>query len=100
MAKLEQRGRIECECVIRLTEAEMRFLDALVGYGWPAFIKVFEGQLGSAYSRDYHDGGKLFFETIGCATSILQRADDARAVFDGKKIAQHLPKPGATDPGV
>lgn len=88
MAKIEQRGQITCECIIRLTEAEIRFLDALVGYGWPAFIKVFEEKLGSAYSRDHHGGGKLFFETIGCATAILRRTDEARSVFEGSKVAQ------------
>ena len=91
MAKIEQRGHITCECVVRLTEPEIRFLETMVGYGWPSFIKVFEEKLGSHYSRDHHDGGKLFFETIGCATGILRRADEARAVFDGKKIATRRP---------
>lgn len=93
MAKIEQRGHLTFECVVRLTEAEVRFLDAMVGYGWKSFIEVFEAKLGSAYSRDHHDGGKQFFETIGCATGILRRADDARAVFEGQKIAAHPPKP-------
>lgn len=93
MAKIEQRGRIECECVVRLTEDEIRFLDAMVGYGWKSFIEVFEAKLGSAYSRDHHAGGELFFETIGCATGILRRVDDARAVFNGEKEARHPPKP-------
>lgn len=93
MAKIEQSGGITCECVVRLTESEIRFLDALVGYGWKSFIEVFETKLGKSYSRDHHAGGKLFFETIGCATGILRRVDDARDVFDGRKIAAHLPKP-------
>lgn len=88
MAKIEQRGDISCEVVVRLTEAEIRFLDSLVGYGWKNFIEVFETKLGSAYSRDHHAGGKLFFETIGCATGILRRVDDARAVFSGQKVAR------------
>jgi hypothetical protein len=94
MAKIEQRAQITCDVVVRLTEAEIRFLDALVGYGWKSFIKVFEAQLGSAYSQDHHDGGKLFFETIGCATGILRRVDEARAVFSDEKEARRpSPKP-------
>lgn len=88
MAKIEQRGEISCEVVVRLTEAEIRFLEAMVGYGWKSFIEVFESKLGKSYSRDHHAGGKLFFETIGCATGILKRVDEARAVFSGEKQAR------------
>jgi hypothetical protein len=89
MAKIEQRPQIECECIIRLTEPEMRALDAIVGYGWDGFIKTFKQHMGQHYIRDHEAGGKLLFETVRQhIPSILRRADDARAVFQGEKIAQ------------
>jgi hypothetical protein len=93
MAKIEQRPKVECDCVIRLTEGEMRFLDALVGYGWDSFIKVFREKLGVSYIRDYEADGKALFEHIrGDFPSILRRANDAREVFVGTKEAKR-PKP-------
>ncbi len=92
--KIEQRPKVECDCTIRLTEGEMRFLDALVGYGWDGFIKVFREKLGTSYVRDYEKDGRMLFETLrGQLPPILRRADDARAVFAGEKVAKHPPKP-------
>lgn len=95
--KIEQRPKVECDCVIRLSEGEMRFLDALVGYGWDSFIEVFRAKLGTSYIRDYEKDGKELFQTLrGQMPSILRRADDARAVFSGEKVAQHPPKTGSS----
>jgi hypothetical protein len=89
MAKIEQRPKIECECTIRLTEPEMRALDAIVGYGWEGFIKTFKQHMGQSYIRDHEAGGKLLFESVRqCIPGILRRADDARAVFQGEKEAR------------
>jgi hypothetical protein len=88
MVKIEQRGKIECDCVIRLTEPEMRALDAIVGYGWDGFIKTFKQHMGQSYIRDHEAGGKLLFETVrSLIPSILRRVDQAREVFDGEKLA-------------
>lgn len=97
MSKIEQRPKVECDVVLRLTEGEMRFLDALVGYGWDGFIKVFREKLGTSYIRDYEADGKALFQQIRSDfPSILRRANDARDVFTGQKIAQR-PKPEASD---
>lgn len=94
--KVEQRPKVECDCTIRLTEGEMRFLDALVGYGWGSFIAEFRAKLGVSYIRDYEKDGKELFETLRATIPpILRRTDDARAVFSGEKVAQHPPKPEA-----
>jgi hypothetical protein len=93
---VEQRPKVECDCTIRLTEGEMRFLDAMVGYGWEGFIKVFREKMGVSYIRDYEPDGKELFETLRqTLPSILRRTDDARKVFTGEKVAQHPPKPEA-----
>lgn len=97
MAKIEQRGTITAECVVRLTEEEMRFLDGMTGYGWKSFIDTFQKYMGTHYTREHLEGGKLFFESIRtCVMPILKRTDDARAVFTGEKEARHPPKPEAT----
>jgi hypothetical protein len=89
MAKIEQRGTIECECVIRLSEEEMRFLDGMTGYGWKGFIETFHKHMGTSYTRDHLKGGEEFFTSIrACILPILRRTDDARAVFVGEKEAR------------
>lgn len=93
MAEIEQRGRIECQCSVRLSEEEMRFLDGMTGYGWKTFIETFSKHMGTAYTREHLKGGELFFESIRtCIIPILRRTDDARAVFSGEKVARHPPK--------
>lgn len=88
MAKIEQRPTVQCECTIRLTEPEMRALDAIVGYGWDSFIKTFKQHMGQSYIRDHEAGGKLLFESVReNIPSILHRIDDARKVFNGEKKA-------------
>ncbi len=50
---------------ITLTEVEIRALDALVGYGDDAFLKVFKEKLGESYIRDHEAGLRSFFATVG-----------------------------------
>ena len=49
---------------IALNETEVRALDALVGYGDDAFLKVFKEKLGAAYIRDHESGLRSFFATV------------------------------------
>ena len=88
MAKIVQRGTIEASAIFTVDEEEMRALDAMVGYGFKSFLTTFQKHLGESYMRGHENGLRRFFESIGGIVSpILARADDARAVFDGKKIA-------------
>lgn len=83
MAKLEARPSISCECTLRLSEAEMQFLDALVGYGWEAFDKTFKAHLGTHYIQGHEKAGKELFEYIReQIPSILNQLKCARAAFN------------------
>lgn len=89
MAKIAQRASIEASAVFTVDEEEMRALDALVGYGFKSFIETFKKHMGESYMRGHEDGLQRFFESIrGHIPSILQRANDAREVFDGTKYAK------------
>lgn len=50
--------------VLTLNETEVRALDAIVGYGDDAFLKVFKEKLGAAYIRDHDAGLRSAFEAI------------------------------------
>lgn len=47
---------------LELTENEARAWDAIVGYGFDAFIKVFKEKLGSHYISPYEADAKKMFE--------------------------------------
>lgn len=64
MAKLNSTIQVQYSATMTVTEAEMRALDALVGYGDEAFIKAFKEKLGKAYLRDHEHGLKSFFGTV------------------------------------
>ena len=88
MAKISQRATIEATASFVVDEEEMRALDALVGYGFDSFIAAFKKNLGESYMRGHEDGLRRFFEAIRRdIPGILSRTDDAREVFDGKKVA-------------
>lgn len=55
---------VEFKLNIELTEGEARAWDAIVGYGFEAFIKVFKEKLGSHYITPYEkDCEKMFKDT-------------------------------------
>jgi hypothetical protein len=93
MAKIVQRGTMDVSAAFTVDEEEMRALDAMVGYGYGSFIETFRKHLGESYMRGHEDGLKRFFESIGGQVApILRRADDARAVFEGQKVASRPPQ--------
>jgi len=93
MAEIEQRPTITLEATLRITEAEVRALDALVGYGDDAFVKVFYEHLGKSYMQPHEAGLRLFFKSVrALVPGILRRTDDARLVFTGLRIAVPPPK--------
>lgn len=49
---------------VTLSEVEVRALDALVGYGDDAFLKVFKEKLGEHYIRNHERGLRSFFATV------------------------------------
>lgn len=91
MAKIEGRPTVDIDVCIRLFESEAAALDALVAYGADTFLKVFYQHLGETYLKPYESGLRSLFKSVrngeGSVEGILKRAKEARAVFDGKKIA-------------
>lgn len=59
---------------IELTEVEARALDAMVGYGFDPFKKVFYEKLGQAYMKPHEEGLKSLFDTIkkNCGPKLYQ----------------------------
>ncbi len=93
MAEIVQRPQVEVSAVISFNESELRALDALAGYGDEAFLKVFYEKLGKHYMTPHEAGLRLFFNSIReIVPGILGRADDARRVFTGERIAVNRPK--------
>lgn len=82
MSRLIQMPAVEVNATIKLTEAEMRALEALAGYGDDAFLQVFYKLLGEAYMRPHAAGLKSLFAVIRADLGpILHRADSAKKAF-------------------
>jgi hypothetical protein len=60
------------------TEAEARALDALVGYGFEPFLKVFYAHMGRHYMEPHEAGLRKLFESIGAVRAALSIIDDQR----------------------
>ncbi len=80
--RLTQRPRIELNVNLQLNEAEIRALDALVGYGDKAFLKVFYEQMGRTYLQPHEAGLISLFDTVRSnLRCILRRHDAALKAF-------------------
>lgn len=64
MAKSQTTATITFGATLTLTEVEVRALDALVGYGDDAFIRVFKEGLGEAYIQHHEAGLRSAFDAI------------------------------------
>lgn len=79
------------EAVCHLTEPEIRALDALVGYGFEPFIKVFYEKLGQAYMREHESGLRTLFESIEKQVRPeLVRMDQIKAILTEKLRQEQL----------
>jgi hypothetical protein len=82
MAKITLRPRVTAEVSFTVSEEEARAIDALVGYGFDGFIKVFYEKMGQHYMKPHEAGLKNFFESMReQMPSILSRTDIARRAF-------------------
>lgn len=91
MARIIGRAELTATATLQLTEPELRALEALVGYGFEPFVKVFYEKMGEAYMKPHADGLRLLFESVReQVPPILARVRDARLVFDGSKQAVSL----------
>jgi hypothetical protein len=89
MASIAAKPTIELKVLIELGEEEVRALDALVGYGDDQFLTVFKEKLGEYYIRDHEQGLRSFFKSMReKIPGIIERTDNARNLFEGKKTLQ------------
>ncbi|WP_310643440.1 hypothetical protein [Limnohabitans sp.] len=82
MSRLTQRPTLNLEVSIKLTESEVRALDALSGYGADAFLKVFYAQMGRHYMEPHESGLRSLFDTIRTELPpIMKRMRAAKQAF-------------------
>lgn len=73
---------VEVSATIKLTETELRALEALAGYGDDAFLNVFFEHMGQHYLRPHTAGIKSLFAVIRSDLNpILHRLDSAKKAF-------------------
>lgn len=75
--RITQRPHLELNVGIQLTGAEVRALDALVGYGIDAFLEVFYEHMGRHCLRPHEAGLRSLFETIRSELPAVMRRHDA-----------------------
>lgn len=82
MKKVNTQATIQLQMTLVLNETEARALDALAGYGFADFIKVFYTYLGEHYMKPHEDGLRQLFDTIKeTVPHQLHRVDEARKTF-------------------
>lgn len=64
MAEAANKVTVAFSTTITLNEVEICALEALVGYGADAFLKVFKANLGTSYIRNHEDGIRSLFQAI------------------------------------
>ena len=75
---------IETEITFKINEAELRALDALVGYGYKSFLKVFYEKMGKAYLEPHANGLKTFFDSVDEMRPLLGKIDAAKKILSEK----------------
>ena len=91
MARVDGRPKIEAVIEIIMSEEEAAALYALTEYGVDAFLKNFYDKMGYSILKPHEEGLRSLFESVRSSESgikkVLNRFTDARAVFDGSKVA-------------
>jgi hypothetical protein len=82
MTRLTQVPFVQVGATIKLTEPELRALEALAGYGDDAFLSTFYIHLGKNYLQPHEAGIKSLFAVIRADLNpILARANAAKQAF-------------------
>jgi hypothetical protein len=91
MAKLEARPKIELEIVMRLNEAEARFLEGLSGFDHKTLLEGIRKIVGVHYTElkapDGYDGSGFLSLMEACRRDLppaLDRMKAARDVFENR----------------
>lgn len=89
MAILIECPTLELKIVLELTEDEAMALDALAGYGTDSFLQTFYELMGRAYLEPHEAGLRSLFTAVReVIPNYRNRAQEARKIFDGKKIRE------------
>lgn len=89
MAKIQGRPSVVLTATLVLTKHELGALEALAGYGTDEFLKIFYEHMGKHYLRPHEAGLRSLFESVReHVPRLIRRAEDAEAVFDGRKEAR------------
>lgn len=95
--KIGSQSAIEFKLVLVLSEIETRALDALVGYNFDDFVRVFYEKMGHSYMKPNEEGLRALFETVReIVPQKLARLDRARQAFldESRPVARYaLPPP-------
>ncbi len=81
--KVNNKIKVYFSTTLELTEKEMRALDALTGYGFQPFIKVFYEHMGEHYMKPYEQDLREIFAKV--RTQIvpgLNAIDQAREALE------------------
>lgn len=90
MAVVDGRAKISATAVLVLNEDEIGALDALFGYDINVFLKTFYELMGKAYLQPYEKGLRSLSQSCReQLPGILRRANEAREVFEGQKVARY-----------
>src|SRR5690349_9227976 len=83
MARIASRPTVTLAVTIELTEEEAAALDALFGYDVEAFLATFYEKMGRAYLEPHEKGLRSLHQSRGMLSGPLNRAAQARRVFNG-----------------
>lgn len=76
---VEYKTVLTTTAVLRLSEPEIRALDALAGYSWEGFLATFYEKMGKAYLEPHAGALKSLFQTINATCQpALAAVDKAR----------------------
>lgn len=83
---------VDMKVTLELNEREANALDALVGYGTDAFLKVFYEHMGKAYLQPHEAGLRALFEKITSEVSPARGiAEEARKQIAAARKAKAQP---------
>lgn len=54
--------KVEYSITLQLKEDEARAFDAIIGYGFDEFLKMFKEHLGTHYIKNYENAARSLFE--------------------------------------
>lgn len=77
--EVNTRVLFNVKCV--LEEDELRALDALVGYGFNAFLKCFYEHMGKAYLEPYEKDLKALFEKVQSLRPEIDKIKEMRKLL-------------------